>query len=193
MLPMSSAREVIEAVERLAPPSLAENWDNCGLQCGDPGAEVGKVLVALTPLPEVFDEAERTGANFLLFHHPLIFSPLKSLNTRSYPGELLSRAVKNNLTVYAAHTSYDAAPEGVSVALAGALGLDGPLKTVSPRGSLRKLVVFVPEESAEKVDLNAKLLKSANTKWVQILRAQRNALKEQLVSLDEQLKALETE
>ena len=151
MPPMPHARDVISAVEELAPPALAEGWDNCGLQVGDPGAEVGRVLVALTPLPEVFEEAEEAGADFLLFHHPLIFSPLKSVNTSSYPGDLVDRALRNDLTVYAAHTSYDAAPGGVSVALAGALGLSGPLEIVSPRGSLRKLVVFVPQESVEAV------------------------------------------
>ena len=67
---------VAEAVERLAPSSLAEGWDNWGLQVGDPAAGVGRVLVALTPLPEVFEEAEEKGADFLLFHHPLVFRPI---------------------------------------------------------------------------------------------------------------------
>ena len=141
----------MEAIERIAPPSLAEGWDNCGLQVGDPATEVGRVLVALTPLPEVFDEAEEKGADFLLFHHPLVFRPITSLDTSSYPGDLLSRAIRNGLTVYAAHTSYDAASAGVSVALAEALGLGGPLRMISPRGALRKLVVFIPEESVDGV------------------------------------------
>ncbi|MBV9453629.1 MAG: Nif3-like dinuclear metal center hexameric protein [Rubrobacter sp.] len=149
--------EVAEAVERIAPSALAEDWDNPGLQVGDPHGVVDGILVALTPLPEVFDEVEETGANFLLFHHPLIFQNLKSVNKTSYPGDLISRAVRYNLTVYAAHTNYDAAPEGVSVALADSLGLEGLLRVVVPRGSLRKLVVFVPEENANAmVDVLAK-------------------------------------
>lgn len=151
MVAMPKVREIMEAVERLAPPMLAEEWDNCGLQVGDPEAEVGRVLVALTPLPEVFDEAEESGADLLLFHHPLIFRPLKSVDTASYPGDLLARAIRGGKSVYAAHTSYDAAPSGVSVALADALGLAGPLEIVSARGELRKLVVFVPEENVEQV------------------------------------------
>jgi len=143
--------EIAAAVERLAPLDLAEGWDNCGLQVGDPAARASRVLVALTPLPEVFEEAEETGADFLLFHHPMIFTPLKSVDTGSHPGNLLARAVRGDRAVYAAHTSYDAAHEGVSAALATALGLGGPLRVVSPRGSLRKLVVFVPEENAEDV------------------------------------------
>ena len=150
--------QIAEAVERMAPLSLAEEWDNCGLQVGDPEAEVNQVLVALTPLPEVFEEAEERGADFLLFHHPLIFDPLKTIVTSSYPGGLLARAIRNGLAVYAAHTSYDAAPAGVSVALARTLGLDGPLRVLSPRGALRKLVVFVPEHN---VDAVAKALAEA--------------------------------
>jgi len=148
---VTSAAQIAEAVGRLAPPELAETWDNSGLQVGDPAARVSRVLVALTPLPEVFDEAEEVGADLLLFHHPLIFAPLKSVQTGSYPGDLVSRAVRGGLTVYAAHTSYDAAPDGVSVALAGALALGGPLQTLSPKGSLRKLVVFVPADHVEAV------------------------------------------
>jgi dinuclear metal center YbgI/SA1388 family protein len=143
--------QIAEAVERIAPLTLAEEWDNSGLQVGDPEAEANRVLVALTPLPEIFQEAEEKGADFLLFHHPLIFDPLKTIVTSSCPGGLLARAIRNGHAVYAAHTSYDAAPKGVSVALARALGLGGPLRVLSPRGALRKLVVFVPEESVDAV------------------------------------------
>jgi dinuclear metal center YbgI/SA1388 family protein len=146
---MTLARDVIEAVEKIAPGALTEAWDNSGLQVGDPAASVSRVLVALTPLPEVFDEAPEKGADFLLLHHPLIFGGLSSINTGAYPGDLVARALKNDLTVYTAHTNYDAAPNGVSVALAYAVGLNGPLEIVAPRGELRKLVVFVPEENAD--------------------------------------------
>ena len=148
---MARVAEIAEAVERIAPASLAEEWDNPGLQVGDPGARVGGVLVALTPLQEVFAEAEESGTDFLLFHHPLIFGGLSSVDASSYPGSLVARAVRGGLNVFAAHTNYDAAPNGVSVALADALGLEGPLSVVAPRGALRKLVVFVPEEAVEKV------------------------------------------
>jgi dinuclear metal center YbgI/SA1388 family protein len=148
---VACVRDIAEAVERLAPISLSEAWDNCGIQVGDPAANVSRVIVALTPMDEVFEESEETGADFLLFHHPLIFGPLKSVDIGSYPGDLIARAVQSNLAVYAAHTSYDAAPDGVSVALAEALGLRGPLRVVSPRSELRKLVIFVPQENVDAV------------------------------------------
>jgi dinuclear metal center YbgI/SA1388 family protein len=148
---MARVREIAEAVERIAPGALAEDWDNVGLQVGEPNGEANRILVALTPLPEVFEEAEEVDANFLLFHHPLIFRALSSVNTASFPGNLVAHAVRGNLTIYVAHTNYDAAPGGVSVALAESLGLSGPLGIVAPRGGLRKLVVFVPEENADEM------------------------------------------
>ena len=148
---MIRVREIQAAVEGIAPASLAEDWDNVGLQVGDPETRVSRVLVALTPLPEVLDEAEEIGADFLLFHHPLVFRPLKSVNTSSYPGDLVARAIRGGLAIHAAHTNYDAAPGGVSVALAEALGLRGPLEVVVPQGSIKKIVVFVPDENADAV------------------------------------------
>ncbi len=148
---MVLVRDVIKKIETLAPPALAEEWDNSGLQTGDPNAKVEKILAALTPLPEVMDEAEEKNADLILFHHPLIFKPLKSVDASSYPGGLLARAIKSGVAMYAAHTSYDAAPDGVSAALAETLGLRGPLSVASPRGSLKKLVVFVPEQNVEAV------------------------------------------
>ena len=148
---MALAREIKEAVELVASAALTEDWDNSGLQVGSLDDEVDRVLVALTPLPEVFEEAEEIGANFLLFHHPLIFRSLESVDTGSYPGDLIAWAIKGNLTVYASHTNYDAAPAGVSLALAETLGLEGPLRVVAPKGALHKLVVFVPEEYADEI------------------------------------------
>ena len=148
---VARVRDIAEAVERVAPTSLSEGWDNCGMQVGDPAAKASRVLVALTPAGEVFEEAEQKGADFLLFHHPLIFGSLKSVDLGTYPGNLIARAVRRDLAIYAAHTSYDAAPDGVSVALAEALGLRDPLRVVSPRGEMRKLVIFVPEENVDAV------------------------------------------
>lgn len=148
---MTVAGEAMRAIETIAPPALAEGWDNCGLQVGDPNSPVGRILVALTPLPEVFDEAEESGADFLLFHHPLIFGGVDLVDTSAYPGNLVARAVRSGTTVYASHTSYDAAPDGVSVALADALGLEGATTVVAPRGELRKIAVFVPEDDVDGV------------------------------------------
>jgi dinuclear metal center YbgI/SA1388 family protein len=148
---MALVTDVVQAVETIAPPALAEEWDNCGLQVGNPEAGAKRILVALTPVPEIFDEADGVGANFLLLHHPLIFGGMDRVDLSTYPGDLIGRAIREGITIYAAHTSYDAAPNGVSVALAEALGLRDASSILVPKGGMRKLVVFVPEEDVDAV------------------------------------------
>ncbi|MEZ4548960.1 MAG: Nif3-like dinuclear metal center hexameric protein [Desulfobacterales bacterium] len=58
---------------------LAQEWDNCGLQCGDGGWPVKQVMVALDPSPEVVSAACEKGVDLLITHHPLIFQPIKRL------------------------------------------------------------------------------------------------------------------
>jgi dinuclear metal center YbgI/SA1388 family protein len=74
-----------------------------------------------------------------------MMKPPRSIDIRQPQGELISYLIRNNITVYAAHTNLDAANSGVSSALASKLGLIDPA-VLHQTGILRfyKLVVFVP-------------------------------------------------
>lgn len=120
---MPKLYEIIQVIEKIAPPGLASEWDNSGLQIGDSGADVKRVLVALDPLTEVVEEAARLGCGLVLAHHPLFFRPLKRLDLSAGQGAVVGAAVRAGVAVYSAHTSLDRVPDGVSGALADALGL----------------------------------------------------------------------
>jgi len=49
------------------------------------------------------------------------------------------------------------------------------------------------KNGVEKIDANAKLLSEAGKAWLLVLQARRNALKEELRSVEDQLSALQTE
>ena len=51
-------KEIIAALERLAPPRLQEEWDNSGLQVGFPETEVSRVLVCLDITEAIVDHEE---------------------------------------------------------------------------------------------------------------------------------------
>lgn len=110
--------EIIEAIEAAAPVSLQEEWDNCGLQVGDPADECRGVMVCVDPTLEVIKAAARQNCNLVVSHHPLIFKPLKRVVSDSAVGT----ALRLGVTVYSAHTSLDNAPCGVSHAMAARLG-----------------------------------------------------------------------
>lgn len=129
----------------LYPPQLAEEWDNVGLQVGDPAAEIKRILVCLDAEGSAIDEAERVGAQLILSHHPLIFKGLKRLTPTDETGRVLFRAIQQKIAVYSAHTNLDRAADGLNDWLADRLGLENcqPLERPQPAGHY-KLVVYVP-------------------------------------------------
>ena len=142
---------IINALEQWAPRSLQEDYDNCGLQVGDPEAEVASTLVCLDCTEEVVEEAAANGCGLIISHHPVIFKGLKSLVARSYVERTILVALKHNIALYAIHTNLDNVLDGVNGEIAAALGLK-PIRVLDPKpGQVRKLVVFVPTDHAEAV------------------------------------------
>ena len=115
--------DVISAMERIAPPQLAEEWDNCGLQVGAEHWPVRKVWVSLDPHPAVFQAAVDRNVDMLVTHHPLIFKPLHRIDVEKPIGKILRTALTQRIAVYAAHTNLDCARDGVNAILAQRIGL----------------------------------------------------------------------
>ncbi len=143
---------VISLIERLAPKSLAEDWDNTGLNIGDPAGEISGVLITLDVNSQVVDEAVSLGANLIVSHHPVIFKPLKSIRADLPYGALLTEIIKRNIAVYCAHTNMDSAREGVNKILAELFKLEN-VKVLNPdkAENLYKIVVFIPEDHEDAV------------------------------------------
>jgi dinuclear metal center YbgI/SA1388 family protein len=118
-----SLSHIIQILEKMAPPSLAEEWDNVGLQLGDPRREVTSVWVALDPSPDVVAGACRAGVGLLVTHHPLIFRPLNRINILTPQGAVIAQAVQSHLAIYSMHTNLDAVSAGLNDMLAHRLGL----------------------------------------------------------------------
>ena len=116
-------KDIIEILEGLAPASYACSWDNVGLQAGRRQAEVHKIYIGLDATDEVVEDAVRKGCDFLLTHHPLIFSPIKKVNEDTLEGRRLLRMIESGMAYYAMHTSYDAAPGAMADLAAERLGI----------------------------------------------------------------------
>lgn len=114
---------LLAGLEQIAPFSLAENWDNVGLLVGNPEACVTAILLGLDPSIQLLEEAIARGADTIITHHPIIFHPLATILTNSPAGLFLEKALTHKINIIACHTNLDNAAEGVSDALAEALGL----------------------------------------------------------------------
>lgn len=152
MSKVANGQTIIQAFESWSPKSYAMDGDKIGLMVGTLNKPVHKMMITLDVLEEVIDEAIEKNIDFILAHHPLIYRPLKNIATDTSYGRIIEKAIKHEITIYAAHTNLDIAPGGVNDMLAEALQLTDtkvlvPTKTVK----YKKLVVFVPKSHAESV------------------------------------------
>lgn len=147
----TTIREVKHVLDNLAPPELAEPWDNVGLQLGDPDANVECIAVALDVTTEVIEEALTQGVQLLISHHPLIFKPVTSLTTGTFVGRAAVRLLSAGCGVLVAHTNLDNAPKGLGRFLCDRLGLTDLRPPAVPSLNTYKLAVFTPTEALDAV------------------------------------------
>ena len=140
--------EIITTLETWAPPALQEDYDNSGLQVGDPGREVRAALVALDCTEEVVAEAVRRGCDLVIAHHPVIFRGLKRITGATGVERTLLAAIRHHVAIYAIHTNLDNVITGVNAEIATRLGLLDTQVLEPKEQQLRKLVVFVPHDHA---------------------------------------------
>ncbi|HET7733554.1 MAG TPA: Nif3-like dinuclear metal center hexameric protein [Paludibacter sp.] len=136
---------ICELIEEVAPLALQESYDNAGLLVGDSQMEITSVLICIDITEDVILEAIRKKCNFIISHHPLIFSGLKCLTGQTEVQRCVLKAIKNDIAVYAAHTNLDNVLQGVSGKMAEKIGLKN-LQILKPkRNALLKLITYVPQ------------------------------------------------
>lgn len=143
-------KEVTRYLESKFPLSLQEDFDNCGVQCGDVAQEVSGVMVCFEMSDAVIGEAVSKNCNLVISHHPLI---LRHGITKVVPtdrvGSMICKALKNNIVLYSMHTNIDSGEGGGNDLFAEKLKLLD-IRVLSPHQSrFRKLAVNVPESHVE--------------------------------------------
>ena len=99
--------EVIKIIEAAYPRDAALGFDNVGLLAGRSEKEIASVYLALDATDAVIDHAVEAGADMLITHHPLIFSPMKCVTDEDFVGRRLMKLIRNDISCYAMHTNYD--------------------------------------------------------------------------------------
>ena len=151
----STVADVRAALDEIAPPSLAQSWDNVGLILGDPAGIVRRVLLCIDLTLPVVQEAIRGKFDFIVAYHPLIFKPIHRVRADSTGTDAsVFHCARAGIAVYSPHTALDAADGGTNDVLAALAGVRDPrpLEYADTPGAPRcKLVVFVPASDVERV------------------------------------------
>ncbi len=140
---MTKVKDIYKYLDKLAPFNSAMDFDNCGLLVGDMEQDVRNVMISLDITKEVVKEASNNDIQLIISHHPIIFKPLKYINSNSVPYMLAN----SEISAICAHTNLDMADEGVNTCLADALELNNihPL-SIYKKEYYNKIVVFAPKE-----------------------------------------------
>lgn len=119
---MPTVREIECCLEKMIPPSLKLDYDNVGLLCGFPDQEVSRILVVLDITLDSIHEARSMGAELIVAHHPIIFTPMKTVRYDAPDGRRVIELLQAGLSAICMHTNLDRMEGGVNTALAKALG-----------------------------------------------------------------------
>ena len=144
-------RDVVSAIEEFAPLRLQDSYDNSGLIIGRYDDEVHGVLLAVDVTEEVIAEAEREGCDLIITHHPIIFTPLKRLNSSNYVERCVEKALRSGIALYACHTNLDSTFEGMSWRVARMIGLEN-ISVLEPRPGEPNVGYGVVGDMAASVD-----------------------------------------
>lgn len=132
MLKRLQVQHLYDHLAKFAPPSLAEDWDNVGLQVGSLHAPLGNVLVSLDVTEAVLWEAVEHEANVIVTHHPLLMKPIPCLDDSTITTRLARLAVQIDLNILSFHTNLDKARSGQLVAFLVGVFLLGAIATKDP-------------------------------------------------------------
>lgn len=144
--------ELIKQIEDWAPPGAAWEKDNVGLQVGSRGDKLKNILLCLELDEEVLKEAIKKKCNLIFTHHPLIFNPIKNLDfEKSKQAKLIQHLIKQNISLYSAHTNLDFTRDGVSFELAKSLKLKNVTFLEHEEANQFKIVIFVPAANVEEL------------------------------------------
>lgn len=132
------AKEIIKILERIAPSKLIDSWDNTGFQIGYEDKDISKILISLDLDDYIVNKAIKEKYQMIITHHPLIFRPLKNINSNNYLGKLIMKLISHDIVVYNAHSNLDLANGGINDELAKVLGIRNirPLSDVIIDGEL---------------------------------------------------------
>lgn len=150
---MAKVKNFYGYLNSIAPFETQEDWDNSGMLVGNMKAEVNRVAVVLDITPEEIKKAKAIGADLIISHHPVIFSPIKSVTKGSVPYEL----VASSMNALCCHTPLDIADGGTNDSLAELLGI----KVTRADDPILRLGTVEPTTADE---LAGKIAKTLNTK-----------------------------
>jgi len=131
---MSKLTQITTFLETWAPLETQADWDNSGLQLGNPDSDITSIGLAIDINQTVLKKIAANPVDLVITHHPLFFSPIKQLHFQKDIGLAVSTLIRHNCQVYTIHTNLDVAKGGVNDSLIPQYDLDPKKGTIFKSG-----------------------------------------------------------
>lgn len=116
---MSAVKDIYDFLDSVWKFGNMPEYDNSGLLVGGRHAPVTKIMCCLDATADVIKQAGAFGAQLIVSHHPIIFDPLKKLES----GNPVYLAAAAGIAVISVHIPLDEHIDGANKVLCERLGL----------------------------------------------------------------------
>lgn len=148
-------QQLITAMESIAPPQCAAEWDNVGLLVGSAEWPAERILLTIDLTEAVLNEAIDAGVHAVVAYHPPIFQPMRSIVDSDSSQRVVLEAIRAGIAIYSPHTALDAAADGLNDWLARGIG-GGDMRALEtyaalPENESCKIITFVPPDAVDRL------------------------------------------
>jgi len=98
-------KDIYNYLDTISPFELQEKWDNSGLIVGNMDDKFNNIYISLDLDLKMIKNIKKNS--LIITHHPLIFSPIKSLNNNTYSSKILKKLIKKDISLISMHTNID--------------------------------------------------------------------------------------
>ena len=120
--------EIYNYLDSAYPLALQESWDNSGYLVESRRSECDTVVLSLDITRKSVMEAVEKGAGLIISHHPVIFDPIKAVNSHTPVSEL----IYNDIAAICMHTNVDVAKSGTNGVILKRLQNECEIVSVEP-------------------------------------------------------------
>lgn len=110
--------EFIYKLENKFPLNTALEGDKVGLQIKTNIDNINNCFIAYELNENVIEEAIAKKSEIIICYHPLIYSPLRTIDYDERVSNLVSKLIKNDISLYVLHTCFDSYKFGTNYQLA---------------------------------------------------------------------------
>ena len=110
--------EIAAEINKIAPTTLAQDWDNVGLLIGNPGHTVKNILLSIDVTAPVLAEARRLKTDLIVSYHPIIWDGLKKITLDGATG-VVYELIRSGFAVISVHTA--------NISYSRSIGIEKPI------------------------------------------------------------------